>query len=291
MLRWLRDNWVLATTAFLAVLYKTLCFLLTFPALSEMPANYGGAAIEQNTSQNSPDYYVAMGAIAAVIAAIAGLFLVAVTYGLWRATGRLATSTEDLASGADAQAAAQNRANDIAEMGNSIAANALDEAIKEHKLNWHKWATEQRARLRIRLLRVLPLKEGEPIKIEFDVVNIGGNTATITGKELRIQLDGTHRQASFAPEKWSGSFDFPGILEEGNEARVLQESDIIFRDWSFPGMPWRPERNIRIIGKITYTDVAGIIRRTGFYRISSDDTNRFRLPGDRDVERDYEYED
>jgi hypothetical protein len=59
-------------------------------------------------------------AIAAVIAAIAALVLVLVTGGLWGATGRLATSTDDLAAGASDQVEEMRRTREVQETQLSI---------------------------------------------------------------------------------------------------------------------------------------------------------------------------
>jgi len=237
-------------------------------------------------------YHNEIEAVAAAVGAVAGLALFVVTAGLWGSTGKLAIATDKLASGADAQTTEQRRANDIAEVGNEVALKALDEAVKEHKLNWHRWAAEQRPRLRIRLVRVLPLVAGNQVAIEFRVVNVGSSLATITSNELRLRIDGVRQGSGVQSLSWAGVMSLPATIREGESVLVTEESGITFQDWNFPGMgPWRIQGNIRIIGLITYNDASGTTRRTGFYRISTDDPNRFVRMGDRDIEADYEYED
>jgi hypothetical protein len=233
----------------------------------------------------------AIEAVSGIGAVIVGLILAIVTGLLWWSTKSLARSTENLAKGAEAQAIEQRSANDIASQSRELAALSLDEAIKEHKLNWHKWAAEHRPILRVRLVKVHPLVEDQPITIEFDIINIGNSDATITGSTLLLRVDGTHSLGNFDSANWTGTAKLPTVIRGGEPVSVTQITDVTFRDWNLPTMPWRPSGNIRIIGNITYTDPAGTMRRTGFYRVSSEDTNRFRRIGDVDISLDYEYED
>src|SRR5580658_963944 len=133
MLNWLRSNWFLLTAASVAALYQLLRFSLALSACSDASVYPGGRSLGEYAAQNGPNY-TAIEADAAVLAAIAGVLLVAVTLGLWRATNSLATSTEDLAKGAASQTAAMEKATDLAVEQHGLAEKQFALAADQHGL-------------------------------------------------------------------------------------------------------------------------------------------------------------
>jgi hypothetical protein len=195
MLNWLRSNWFLLTAASVAALYQLLRFSLALSACSDASVYPGGRSLGEYAAQNGPNY-TAIEADAAVLAAIAGVLLVAVTLGLWRATNSLATSTEDLAKGAASQTAAMEKATDLAveqhglaEKQFALAADQHGLAQRSHGLQRLEFFTKYKPKLEIRFVQLVRSNPSIPERrkyVEFSVINIGETAATITGSNVRL---------------------------------------------------------------------------------------------------------
>lgn len=142
-----------------------------------------------------------------------------------------------------------------------------------------EFIASHRPRLRIRLVKVKTKNAGDPVGIEFTVTSAGETEAREIKAEvtLEVQSDGGSVKETFtiADELAPGE---PQVV-----SRVMNMAQPIH---------WKPAMgDVRVNGHISYKDKSGIVRRTGFYRYSTGDLNRFRLPADTDIERDYEFED
>ena len=161
-----------------------------------------------------------------------------------------------------------------------------------------QYLASYRSRLRVRLVKIRPLMAGGEVHLEFQLVNIGTFAAVVTATRVTIIFDDVSDNGAFTSgyPNWTGSVLMSQqIIKAGETVLVSQPTKIIFRDWrraksEYPGR-WDPEGNISITGVVTYMDDAEIIRSTGFYRVSTGDTNRFVRLDNPDINSDYEYED
>jgi hypothetical protein len=142
-----------------------------------------------------------------------------------------------------------------------------------------EFIASHRPRLRVRLVKIKDHEIGKPIKIEFTVANAGDSEA----QEIKAQVTVSIQSDGSSAEK---KFDIGPMLAPGEPLEISQTINLPWQS------SWKPgTRDVRVHGHIAYKDKNGIARRTGFYRFSSPDLNRFRLPADADIERDYEFED
>jgi len=147
-----------------------------------------------------------------------------------------------------------------------------------------------RPKLRVRLVKLGMPEGGKPLTCFLTIVNVGDSDAKAIRVGFHLAIDGVAPQISM--------IEVSSKLASG-EGKIISYSTAItcpqpWAEW-VPDIgdtepPWE-DKNIRIFGTVGYADARKIRRQTGFYRFITDDPNRFRLPTDKDVERDYEYED
>lgn len=169
-------------------------------------------------------------------------------------------------------------------------------AQKATEIATREFVSTHRPRLRIRLLKIEKLVVGEPIVIQYEVVNIGDTKATIITNEVTLSIGyaaGDGRESL----DHTCQFHFADHILRGEAVVARKTMPLIFnRRWikndkDYIPPNWGDDR-VRIIGVITYIDDNETIRRTGFYRICTQDINRFRLPDfDAATLADHEYED
>ena len=142
-------------------------------------------------------------------------------------------------------------------------------------------------------MRVWPLLEGGQIHIEFRIINVGTFAAAVTAVEATLSVHNAREVGQLDSRVWTAAIPMPKqIIDAGDSVIVSAPTSIIYKKWNTgPGQWWRPLNNLVVSGIITYTDDAKIMRRTGFYRVSTDDTNRFVRVDNSAVEADHEYED
>jgi hypothetical protein len=156
-------------------------------------------------------------------------------------------------------------------------------AHQQSKIARQQYVATFRPRVRIRLVMLGKATVGEPMTIHFTVANVGGSVA----KKVRCGITFEVPKEAVWTDK---DFAIADILNMGQPLEVKRSSTEPRRaEWATKG--WGADGAVRIHGYVTYEDDLGIRRRTGFYRFSTADLRRFRLPPDDDIERDYEYED
>ncbi len=160
-------------------------------------------------------YHDDIEAVAAAVAAGAGLFLVFVTWGLWGATNRLAVSTEDLAKAAIGQSAEMAKATDLAEKQFLVAGEQANLAGRQHGLQRLQFLAEHRPIIEIRSVSLdtsgefgFIFRGGEPIKGHLVIRNVGGSDATI-------------REAEYCFFRSSDGLPMVPPLDEGNAKPLI----------------------------------------------------------------------
>jgi hypothetical protein len=211
-----------------------------------------------------------------IITALATAVIAAFTFTLWRtSSGQLRQLQQSNLTALEAARTAQ-----LSAQAAVIAAGA---ARDEVELARREFVVNHRAKLRVRLVRLGKTNIGQPVSILFRVVNVGDLEAKNIRADLHLVV------ADDKAAHWHEEFAVADSLVAG-KSEVVQRLTTTPRkdDW---GKRWAAEARIRIHGSISYTDESGIVRQTGIFRYSTEDLNRFRLPNDKDIERDYEYED
>jgi len=150
----------------------------------------------------------------------------------------------------------------------------------------------------MRLLKLEPLEIGKPFKIEFTLANIGDTVAEIA------TIEATLRIRDIVPVmkngKLTGYEDFTkteeitrtDTIDTGESVGISHGFDFLFpKEWGAPDDYWASTR-VYIIGNVAYTDDRGVKRKTAFYRVCSENVDRFHfMPFKKAQKRDYEYED
>ena len=144
------------------------------------------------------------------------------------------------------------------------------------------------------MLRIDKLAIGKPITLQYEVLNFGDTKAKIITNEITLRVDWVRNNGN-DPVTFGCQFHFADYIAQGEALSARKITPVIFeREWTSEpdvGGYWGCDR-ITISGVITYMDDNGTIRRTGFYRICTDNVNRFRLPDfDAATLADHEYQD
>ncbi len=155
---------------------------------------------------------------------------------------------------------------------------------RQIRLAREEFIASHRPKLRVRLVRIAKPTPGNPVTVQFTVANVGDSEALNVVAKFTMEIFVTQATKSVA------EFDVIDKLAPGEPHQVEREMSTIF-DPHWADVPWSIAGDIRIHGHVSYTDRNGIGRRTAFYRFATSNLNRFRLPDDADIERDYEYED
>jgi hypothetical protein len=129
------------------------------------------------------------------------------------------------------------------------------------------------------------LEAGKPLVVSFQAFNVGDSEA----KDLRGSV--TLNITNMKEAKWAESdFVITESLAPG-DYKLVEKSTTTICLPGWDGTQLGSRKKVQIHGNVSYRDKNGVKRRTGFYRFSTPNLHRFCLPDDKDVERDYEYED
>ena len=161
------------------------------------------------------------------------------------------------------------------------------------ELSRREFIASHRPHLRVRLVRIDEPEVGHPMTVRFIVSNVGYSEAKSVTAKVNLQI------LKVLPDKWGLSNQPSAFLGSVNVAEALapgQRSEVELITGTKPDADWGVRAKlvqgwVHVHGEICYRDNNGISRITAFYRFSTNDVNRFRLPEDGDIERDYEYED
>jgi len=168
-------------------------------------------------------------------------------------------------------------------------------ATAQNKIATQEYVASHRPKLRIRLLKMDKLAVGQNIAIQYEVVNIGDTNAHIVTNEITLRVDGVEKDRKNL--LYTCQFHFADNIAKGEALLARKVTPIVFaKGWTRYDNDYVPddwaEQRVRISGTIKYLDDNGTTRRTGFYRICTDDVNRFRmLDADSPARPDLEYED
>jgi hypothetical protein len=154
---------------------------------------------------------------------------------------------------------------------------SIDLALRE-------FVSTNRPRLRVRRFRLYPLVHGQPITLQYELVNVGATKARILRSEINVTLTLPTQQPILAAREI-------GMAREiaGGEALLVNPTmnldyDDSWRKYLLGGGNW-----LSISGFIQYFDDNGTPRRTGFARVYDSTNNSFaRFEA---TDPDYEYED
>lgn len=159
------------------------------------------------------------------------------------------------------------------------------------KLAREEFTATQRPKLRVRLVRIDKLEAGKAVVIHFEVINVGYSRAKAVVAETTLQILNVLGENRDRESRKTEKFHIADEIAPGQPRLVKKTTGTICsKDWKVKD-DWAGDGRVRVHGTIIYADDNGIGRRTGFYRYSTRDVNRFRRPGDHDIEHDYEYED
>jgi hypothetical protein len=167
----------------------------------------------------------------------------------------------------------------------------------------NEFIASHRPLLVIHSLRVLPRNEGEPLKVQFAVVNAGTGRCDVTGSAVylgylhetsRLYLPDLPRTDVISCRPYEvGATDNSIIVEADQDGWI--DHDVIRAEVEFTngyGNPAaEPEREQKIIlhlgGWVAYREASGNTRTTYFHRIYDHATERFAASGDPDDEKTY----
>jgi len=153
--------------------------------------------------------------------------------------------------------------------------------------------SSNRPRIRVRLLNMKISDGSEPIVIGFTLVNFGDTTARIAEIETTFTIKTVIKAASdkFEDFEWTGVSEHSATIAAGASLTFSETVPLKFDPkWGIP--PQYLGLKTAIKGKISYRDERGVIRTTGFYRIGTDDPNKFSFAELNEAQRrDLEYED
>jgi hypothetical protein len=238
------------------------------------------------------------------IAIVTGLLMVGTfvlagfTGRLWRATSDLAESTANLVEAEKANSAELRKASDLAEKQFLMAGEQATLASKQHSLERKKLLIENRPRLRIRSIAIVPpngaplFDNGRDVKGSLVIVNNGGTDATIleSGYRFYWSKQGLPIVPPLGPSeiKRLHVLNGPRLAGFGSLEVPIEgawPADVSSRD-VLTGMGWV----IYVMGFIKYADWDETERYMGFCRrympANVGEGSFYEMPNP-----DYEYED
>lgn len=139
---------------------------------------------------------------------------------------------------------------------------------------------------------------GKPIVVKYEVVNIGETNAQIVDNTITIRVDAVPQpeipgdRPKTVQLNFTRQFHFANDLRQGEALPASGEITTFDPAWGFNGLGAWWENRLFIIGMIRYMDNNGVLRRTRFYRVATQDPNRFVFPQfETATALDHEYED
>lgn len=192
--------------------------------------------------------------------------------------------------------AATAKLGEVSERQMLISGQQTDILEKQKEIARREFLSNNRPKLRVRLLRMDTPVLGQHLIVHYEVVNIGGTSATIIDNEVTIRVD-VPAESRGAPSKsatrtFTRQFHFADEVRQGEAWPATGEMTVFDPGWGFNGIgAWWAAR-LYVIGTIRYSDGNGVLRRTRFYRVATTDLNRFIKPNfDPTTAADHEYED
>jgi hypothetical protein len=186
--------------------------------------------------------------------------LVASTVLLWRATIRLA-------KGAEAQAADMKTSIDLAEKQFLMAGQAADLAAKQHGLARHEYFSVHRPKLEVLHLEFsTEVLDGDP-KVAASGVYVNAGLSVARNIQIHAKIT-----TLLAPTPGIQIPELGGVRadrESGVRGEFLVTSDISCEAQKLAERDYaqRPGPRVHCLGTITYDDVLGNRRETGFCRV------------------------
>lgn len=163
------------------------------------------------------------------------------------------------------------------------------------KLARQSYIASNRPRLRVRHLHVIKLVEGQPIGVQYEVINVGDTRATVVDNEVTVRVAMSAGDRTFNGEEATitRQFFFAKEVQQGEALIASGEIGIYDPAWGYDLPMWNNWWNGRlfVIGKIRYLDDNGVMRRTAFYQVATNSLNRFKIGVGVDAQFDHEYED
>jgi hypothetical protein len=143
-------------------------------------------------------------------------------------------------------------------------------------------------------------KPGMPLQIWITVANVGDSRAFVRSVDGRAGRRYYEFMQALPLEKWIG-----GDPKETPNPYIPMRKELVNGDRDRYLIPENVDplsqqdidalgikaHQLCIIGEVVYSDVAGIERRTGFFRVYDPGANTFVLPRETDTHYDYEYAD
>jgi hypothetical protein len=153
--------------------------------------------------------------------------------------------------------------------------------------------SSNRPRIRVRLLNMKISDGSEPIVIGFTLANIGDIPARIAKIETTFTLKAVIKVASdnFEDFEWTGVSEPSDTIAAGASHTLSEKVPLNYDPkWGIPFQYLGLKTVIK--GKISYRDERGVMRTTAFYRMGTDDPNKFAFAELNEAQRrDLEYED
>jgi hypothetical protein len=149
------------------------------------------------------------------------------------------------------------------------------------------YIANHRAILRARRFRIALMQAGEPIKVEFETINMGATAADMTGRVVLVAiLDAPGTIFGLPHLALQVTVKLPWKIEGGEVAGHHHVDDTPVHEDDVAAVN-AGTRFLHVIGRVTYTDDNGRPRETGFFRCYDVGLRRFREVGN----TDFEYED
>ena len=140
---------------------------------------------------------------------------------------------------------------------------------------------------------------GVPLNIWIVVANIGDSKAIVKSVDGRIGRRWSACEKPYRSEDWidgNDPKDDPNVyvptriyLNSGERVPYLIYDEGL-AETDVSGIK-NKTRELCILGEVVYTDIGGIERRTGFFRVYNERANTFVRPTETDTHYDYEYAD
>ncbi len=164
----------------------------------------------------------------------------------------------------------------------------VDILLKQKEIARQQFIAEYRPRLRVRKIRMYPLQDNQPIKLNYEIVNVGGTRARIVRNEITIRIEDPKPNLDSISDAKEVAI---GREISGGEALLVAAEFETRYDhiWCLSGPRKVAPERMSVFGMIQYLDDNGIQRRTGFAQKFVGTNGRFRRLDP--VDADYEYED
>lgn len=172
---------------------------------------------------------------------------------------------------------AAEAARDAANAAKEQATTAREEFLATH-----------RPRIGVRYMQLTKMQAGEPLEIQFNIVNVGGSQADIVQRGVEFMY--LQHRFSFAgmPDFRRVDIERGKFVLTGGQNQGLTETDTGVMDSVAIDAIRTGAVLLHVLGVISYADASGVVRRTGYFRRYDTSLRRFMPATD---QPEYEYED